>query len=56
MANRPRTATVIATKPVSAEVIARFGFALALVEIPGLADHLVTEMASRLAELEDDTD
>lgn len=56
MAYRPRTATVTATKPVSAEVIARFGFALALAEIPGLADHLITAMATRLAELEGDTE
>ena len=53
MAHRPRTATVTATSDVSAEVIGRFAFALALVEIPGLADHLVGEMASRLAEQEE---
>ena len=52
MAHRPRTATATAITDISAEAIDRFGFALALVNVPGLADHLLGEMASRLAELE----
>ena len=47
---QPRTATVIAKTPVSAEVIGRSGFRLSLAEVPGLASELLAAVASRLAE------
>jgi CRP-like cAMP-binding protein len=52
LAHGPRTATVIAKTPVVAELIGRSGFALALAESPGLSEHLISAMASRLAELD----
>ena len=53
--DRPRTATLTALTPMVVEVIGRSGFALALAEVPGLADELRGAMARRLDELGDDT-
>jgi CRP-like cAMP-binding protein len=55
MAHRPRTATITAKTPVSAESIGRSGFALALAEVPGLSGELLAAMASRLAQLDAST-
>lgn len=52
IAHGPRTATVTATTPVTVETIGRSGFSLALAEVPGLSDALLSAMAIRLAELD----
>ena len=55
IAHAPRTATVTAKTPVTAEAIGRSGFALALAEVPGLSEELLAAMAERLADLETHT-
>jgi CRP/FNR family cyclic AMP-dependent transcriptional regulator len=50
--HRPRTATVIATTPVSIEVIGQREFAGLLAEVPELSQQLLATVASRLADLE----
>jgi CRP/FNR family transcriptional regulator, cyclic AMP receptor protein len=49
---RPRTATVVATTPVSVEVLSRREFVSLLAEVPELSEQIVATMARRLAHLE----
>jgi CRP/FNR family cyclic AMP-dependent transcriptional regulator len=50
--HRPRTATVIATTPVTVEVIGQREFAGLLVEQPEIAQQLLSAVASRLSDLD----
>ena len=52
---RPRTATVVATTPVSVEVLSRREFVSLLAEAPELSEQIMATMARRLAELEIET-
>jgi CRP/FNR family transcriptional regulator, cyclic AMP receptor protein len=49
---RPRTATVVATTPVSVEVLSQREFVSLLAETPELSEHILATMAQRLADLE----
>jgi CRP/FNR family transcriptional regulator, cyclic AMP receptor protein len=49
---RPRTATVVATTPVSVEVLSRREFRSLLVQAPELSEQILATMAQRLADLE----
>src|SRR6266516_856089 len=49
---RPRTATVVATTPVSVEVLSRGEFVSLLAEVPVLSGQIMARMARRLADLE----
>jgi CRP/FNR family cyclic AMP-dependent transcriptional regulator len=49
---RPRTATVVATTPVSVEVLSRREFVSLLAEVPELSEQIMATMARRLADLE----
>ena len=49
---RPRTATVVATTPVSVEVLSQREFVSLLAQAPELSEHLLATMAQRLADLE----
>jgi CRP/FNR family cyclic AMP-dependent transcriptional regulator len=53
LADRPRTATVIAKTPVSAEVIGRREFATLIHDVPEISQQLLATMADRLAENEE---
>lgn len=50
--NRPRTATVVATTPVSLEVLNRREFMSLLAEAPELSEQILATMAQRLADIE----
>jgi CRP/FNR family transcriptional regulator, cyclic AMP receptor protein len=50
--NRPRTATVVATTPVSVEVLSRREFVSLLAQAPELSEQIMATMAQRLADLE----
>jgi CRP/FNR family cyclic AMP-dependent transcriptional regulator len=52
---RPRTASVVATTPVSIEVLNRREFLSLLAEAPELSEQIMATMARRLAELETET-
>jgi CRP/FNR family transcriptional regulator, cyclic AMP receptor protein len=52
---RPRTASVVATTPVSVEVLNRREFLSLLAEAPELSEQIMATMARRLAELETET-
>jgi CRP-like cAMP-binding protein len=52
---RPRTATVVATTPVSVEVLSRREFVSLLAEAPELSEQIMATMARRLAELVTET-
>lgn len=47
---RPRTATVVATTPVSVDVIGRPEFMVLIADHPGIAQQLLSTMAEHLAE------
>jgi CRP/FNR family cyclic AMP-dependent transcriptional regulator len=49
---RPRTATVVATTPVSLEVLSRREFVSLLAQVPELAEQIMATMAQRLADLD----
>jgi CRP-like cAMP-binding protein len=49
---RPRTATVVATTPVSVEVLNRREFMSLLAQAPDLSEQIMATMAKRLADLE----
>lgn len=49
---RPRTATVVATTPVSIEVLSRREFVSLLAEAPELSEQILATVAQRLADLE----
>lgn len=49
---RPRTATVVATTPVSVEALSRREFVSLLAEVPELSEQIMATMAARLADLE----
>lgn len=49
---RPRTATVVATTPVSVEVLNRREFMSLLAETPELSEQIMATVARRLADLE----
>ena len=49
---RPRTATVVATTPVSVEVLSRSEFVSLLAEVPELSEQVMATMAQRLVDLE----
>jgi CRP/FNR family transcriptional regulator, cyclic AMP receptor protein len=49
---RPRTATVVATMPVSVEVLSQREFVSLLAQAPELSEHILATMAQRLADLE----
>jgi CRP-like cAMP-binding protein len=49
---RPRTATVVATTPISLEVLSRREFSSLLANVPELSKQITATMAERLAELE----
>jgi CRP-like cAMP-binding protein len=49
---RPRTATVVATKPVSVEVLSRREFVSLLAEVPELSEQILATIAQRLVDLE----
>ena len=51
--DRPRTATVVATTPVSVEVLSRREFMSLLAEAPELSEQIMATVAQRLADLED---
>jgi CRP-like cAMP-binding protein len=51
--HRPRTATVVATTPVSIEVIGQREFAGLLSEVPEISQKLIPVMAARLADLDE---
>jgi CRP-like cAMP-binding protein len=51
---RPRTATVVATTPVSVEVLSRREFVSLLAEVPELTEQIMATMARRVADLEPD--
>jgi CRP/FNR family cyclic AMP-dependent transcriptional regulator len=53
--NRPRTATVVATTPVSVEVLSRREFISLLAETPELSEQILATMAQRLADIEAQT-
>ena len=53
---RPRTASVVATTPVSVEVLSRREFVSLLAEAPELSEQIMATMARRLAELETETE
>ena len=50
--NRPRTATVVATTPVSLEVLNRREFMSLLAVAPELSEQILATMAQRLADIE----
>jgi CRP/FNR family transcriptional regulator, cyclic AMP receptor protein len=52
---RPRTATVVATTPVSVEVLSRREFVSLLAQAPELSEQIMATMAQRLADLETQT-
>jgi CRP-like cAMP-binding protein len=52
---RPRTATVVATTPVSVEVLSRREFVSLLAEVPELSEEILATIAQRLGELETET-
>ncbi len=52
---RPRTATVVTTTPVSVEVLSRGEFMSLLAEVPELSGQIMATMARRLADLETQT-
>jgi CRP/FNR family transcriptional regulator, cyclic AMP receptor protein len=52
---RPRTATAVATTPVSVEVLSRREFMSLLAEAPELSEQILATMAQRLADLEPQT-
>jgi CRP-like cAMP-binding protein len=52
---RPRTASVVATTPVSVEVLSRREFVSLLAEALELSEQIMATMARRLAELEIET-
>ena len=54
--HRPRTATVVATTPVSIEVIGQREFAGLLEEVPELSQQLLATVARRLADLDNTSD
>ena len=49
---RPRTATVVATTPVSVEVLSGSEFVSLLAEVPELSEQVMATMAQRLVDLE----
>jgi CRP/FNR family transcriptional regulator, cyclic AMP receptor protein len=49
---RPRTATVVATTPVSVEVLSRREFMSLLAQAPQLSEQIMATMAQRLADLD----
>jgi CRP/FNR family transcriptional regulator, cyclic AMP receptor protein len=49
---RPRTATVVATTPVSVEVLSRREFMSLLAQAPELSEQILATVAQRLADLE----
>ena len=49
---RPRTATVVATTPVSIEVLSRREFVSLLAEAPEVSEQIMATMAQRLADLD----
>jgi CRP/FNR family transcriptional regulator, cyclic AMP receptor protein len=49
---RPRTATVVATTPVSVEVLSRREFMSLLAEAPELSEQILAAVAQRLADLD----
>jgi CRP/FNR family transcriptional regulator, cyclic AMP receptor protein len=49
---RPRTATVVATSPISVEVLSRREFARLLTDVPKLSEQLLATMARRLVDIE----
>jgi CRP-like cAMP-binding protein len=51
--HRPRTATVVATTPVSIEVIGQQEFAGLLSKVPEICPKLIPMMAARLADLDE---
>ena len=53
--HRPRTATVVATTPVSIEVIGQREFAGLLAEVPDLSQQILATVARRLADLDEKT-
>jgi CRP/FNR family transcriptional regulator, cyclic AMP receptor protein len=53
--NRPRTATVVATTPISVEVLNHREFVSLLAEVPELSEHILATMAQRLADLTPET-
>jgi CRP-like cAMP-binding protein len=52
---RPRTATVVATTPVSVEVLNRREFMSLLAQAPELSEQILATVAQRLADLETQT-
>jgi len=50
----PRTASVVATTPVSVEVLSRREFVSLLAEVPQLSEQIMATMARRLADIEAD--
>jgi CRP-like cAMP-binding protein len=54
--HRPRTATVVATTPVSIEVIGQREFAELLVDVPELSQQILATVAARLADLDAKTE
>jgi CRP-like cAMP-binding protein len=52
---RPRTATVVATTPVSVEVLSQREFVTLLAEAPELSEQIMATMAKRLADIETET-
>jgi CRP/FNR family transcriptional regulator, cyclic AMP receptor protein len=52
---RPRTATVVATTPVSVEVLSRREFVSLLAAVPELSEQIMATMARRLADLKAET-
>ncbi len=54
--HRPRTATVVATTPVSIEVIGQREFAELLLEMPELAQQILATVARRLSDLDAKTE
>ena len=49
---RPRTATVVATTPLSVEVLSRREFMSLLAEVPELSEQILATIAQRLVDLE----
>jgi CRP-like cAMP-binding protein len=49
---RPRTATVVATTPVSVEVLSRREFMSLLAEAPELSEQIMATVVQRLADIE----
>jgi CRP-like cAMP-binding protein len=54
--HRPRTATVVATTPVSIEVIGQREFAELLADVPELSQQILATVAARLADLDAKTE